>query len=212
MPVKTVGRKEIEYINDNQGRFVLPTLYSQTKTGAVNEWRIWSLRNEVQAEGGQIGGKTRLFPSTSHQGKNIGRSNETTDEDQALSEAHTKWMKKQDGNYTPGKPENFSNNKDDKAKRKTSPSKVPSGIIKPTLAYKYSEKKHLVNWPWIATPKIDGIRGIARLVDGKVQIHSRQGTIWLLLTSLKGVLKEIFDIFPDIVLDGEIYSHTLPCN
>jgi ATP-dependent DNA ligase len=209
MPFKTIGRKTIEYTLF-EGKCVLSTLYSQTKTGAVNEWRIWSEGNTVQAEGGQIGGNTRLFPSTSHQGKNIGRSNETSPEEQALSEAHTKWMKKQDGIYTTEKPSEESNEKVYREKRKASPKKVPCGIIKPTLAYKYSEKKHLVNWPWIATPKIDGIRGIARRVDDKVQMQSRQGTIWLLLASLKGVLREVFDEFPEIVLDGEIYSHTIP--
>ena len=210
MSVKTVGKKQIEYTKHKDGRCMLPSLYSLTKTGAVNEWRIWSIGNQVQAEGGQIGGNTRLFPPTTHQGKNIGKANETTDDNQALSEAHTKWMKKQDGNYTTEKPDNISNDKVEREKRKTSPKKVPIGIIKPTLAYKYSEKKHLVNFPWIATPKIDGIRGIARLVDGKVQLQSRQGTVWLLLTSLKEVLMNVFLKYPDIVLDGEIYSHTLP--
>jgi ATP-dependent DNA ligase len=194
---KVVGKKTIEYYAKD-GDLFLPTLYSRTKTGAINQWKVWVSGHTVHSEGGQVGGNLRLFPPTKYFGKNIGKANETSDEDQALSEAHTKWMKKQDGIYTPDYPSD-----DKKVELSTSD-------IKPVLAYKYQEKKHKVNWPWIGTPKIDGIRCIARLIDGKVQLQSRQGTIWMLLTSLKGVLKEVFDEYPDIVLDGEIYSHTIP--
>ena len=81
------------------------TLYKRTKTAAIQYWKI-SVEAEsdsvsvVTKESGQLG---TLNP-VKHQeiiteGKNIGRSNETSPYEQACSEADSDWKKKHDEGY-----------------------------------------------------------------------------------------------------------------
>lgn len=194
MPTIQIAKKIIPYTEGDDGEFFFPTLYHTNKAGKQLWWRIWTLGDVIYAEGGQQDGKTREFPPVECKGKNIGRTNETSPEEQALCDAHTKWTKKQDQGYSTSKTE-----------QKTT-------IILPMLANKFEDKKHVIEYPWLASPKIDGVRCIARLIDGQITLQSRQGTFWQQMQPLKEQLTRIFETYPDLVLDGEIYSHTLPFN
>ena len=88
-------------------------------------------------------------------GKNVGKKNETTDNQQALFEAYSMWLKKQDQNYT-------IVNESEK------PANVPPTNILPMLANKFTERKKYLKKPFAVSPKLDGVRVIARLVNDKL--------------------------------------------
>ena len=77
----------------------LPRLYKITKTGATQICEISYDGPTFSVRWGQLEGKiqTKATPCT---GKNIGRSNETTPEFQAMLEATAKHKKKIDSGYS----------------------------------------------------------------------------------------------------------------
>ena len=65
----------------------LPTLYKLDSKGKTREWTIRFDANEFWSAQGIVGMKIRQNNPTTCEGKNIGRSNETTPEEQAELEA-----------------------------------------------------------------------------------------------------------------------------
>ena len=163
----------------------LPTLY---KMGSKSEIRVWSITTEgstYSVSHGALGGAQQETLVTC-KGKNIGRANETTGEQQAISEAQGLWNKQKD--------------------RKGYTVEIPTTQPNlPMLAHKYKDHKHKVKMPSIVSGKIDGLRLILSVQDGKVTTTSRTGTTF---TGLDHITRE-YATFDDIVLDGELYSRTL---
>ena len=77
----------------NPFKFELPTLYARSKTGAVLTWDIEVEDNMYRTITGQLDGTKVISSWTACKGKNIGRKNETTDQQQAEAEAVSKWKK-----------------------------------------------------------------------------------------------------------------------
>src|SRR4051812_18454450 len=82
----------------------LPQLYSLSSKGKVKLWGVRVVgRGEdihVLSYHGYVGAKIVDELSSPIQGKNIGRKNETTPEQQAILEAKSKWQGKIDKNYS----------------------------------------------------------------------------------------------------------------
>lgn len=85
-------------------------------------------------------------------GKNIGKKNETTPEEQAISEIQSEAAKKCDKGYGPE-------------------GEAREGLPLPMLAHKYEDRGHDIVWPAYVQPKLDGVRC---LTDG-VRFWSRLG-------------------------------------
>jgi ATP-dependent DNA ligase len=119
------------------------------------------------------------------EGKNIGRSNETTPEEQAEIEAAAKIVKKlKEGYY------------------ETEEEALNEVVLLPMLAKVFGKEEKKVTYPCYAQPKLDGMRGLG---DCKKQtLGSRSG-------NQIETLGHITDVFPDthIILDGELYAHGL---
>lgn len=77
----------------------LPILYKYTTKGQAQQWEVIIEDNRFYTREGMVGGKLTLSLPTICQGKNIGRSNETTPEQQAWLEGKAKWQKKVDKGY-----------------------------------------------------------------------------------------------------------------
>ena len=71
-----------------------PTLYKYDSRGLVQEWTIWVQGNKFWTVEGVKGGKLTTSEPTVCFGKNVGRANETTDKEQAIKEAQSKFQKK----------------------------------------------------------------------------------------------------------------------
>lgn len=121
---------------------LFPKLYKYTTRGQVQEWEIICPDGEnyyYTIEGIQNGKLTTSEP-TYCSGKNIGKSNETTDEEQAQLEAKAKWEKKLRSGY---------NEVLTKEKK----------FFEPMLAFEYSKySKLLFTVPTFIQPKLDGVR------------------------------------------------------
>ena len=74
----------------------LDTLYKRTTTGATQSWEIEVDSNKFRTISGQLDGKKITNNWTVCDGKNIGKANATTGEEQALKEAEAKHQKKRD--------------------------------------------------------------------------------------------------------------------
>lgn len=170
--------------------FAYETLYKKTTTGAIQIWRKERLGNRYRTVSGQINGAAVTSEWTTVEGKNVGRSNETTPEQQAISEIESQYTKKlSQGGY-------HKNIKDvDTVK-----------FFKPMLADKFDPKYLPTDDTRVyVQPKLDGMRCIATK-DG---LFSRQGKPILSVPHVVEALKPHFDSDTDLILDGELYSHDL---
>ena len=169
----------------------LPTLYSRTSNGAVQQWTIEVTGNTYRTHEGLKDGKITTSMPTVCDSKNVGRANETTPEDQALSEAKSKWQKKLDSGYY----EDISKIDIEK-------------FSEPMLAKKYDDEFDASMFPVYSQPKLDGMRCVARK-DG---LWSRGGKKILSVPHIEKQLESFFKANPNVILDGELYCDKLANN
>ena len=74
-------------------------LYKYTTIGQAQQWQIKVDGNKYWTEEGIVGGTITTSSPTFCYGKNVGRSNQTTDDEQAVLEARSKHQKKLDKGY-----------------------------------------------------------------------------------------------------------------
>ena len=142
--------------------------------------------NKFRTISGQKEGKKTTSEWTTCKGKNIGKKNETTPNQQALAEAYAKMQKKLEKEY------------------KRSIDDVDTIIFRsPMLAVEYT-KVELV-YPLYCQPKLDGVRCVANK-DG---LWTRNGKRIVSCPHIIEALAVLFDEEPDIELDGELYNHEL---
>nr|WQM86984.1 ATP-dependent DNA ligase [Marseillevirus cajuinensis] len=214
---------------------MLPILYCETKTGKTMQWRVWNEGSNIIKEFGYVGGKLRLV-ETKAKAKNVGRSNKTTPEEQAVKERDCAWIKQLDKGYSvdrkdeeameflskilAAKEEAGGNNHNVMAGSKVEtnkPVKATKEIFLPMLAEKYCDimdpnkktraKKFAFREGSVAQPKLDGVRCIARIVDGEVELLSRKGKQIVHLQHIREAILELLKGKEDMVLDGELYFH-----
>ncbi|MCK5607857.1 ATP-dependent DNA ligase [Candidatus Pacearchaeota archaeon] len=73
-----------------------PALYAKDQKGKTLIWNISVDGNTFITSYGKIDGKQIVRPKVIEEGKNIGRANETTPDEQALAEATALWVKQRD--------------------------------------------------------------------------------------------------------------------
>lgn len=172
----------------------LPTLYKKTSTGAIQTWSIGVDKNVIVVHHGQQGGKIQRTEETIKEGKNVGRSNETTPAEQALLEATSKW----EGKIKKGYVEDIS--------RAAAGEKDIEGGYDCMLAHKFADHGHKIVYPAYTQPKLNGHRCLAVIEDGVCTLWSRTRKP---ITSMPHIVKELQDAYPDgrHELDGELYNH-----
>jgi len=130
-------------------------------------------------------------------GKNIGRKNETTPLQQAISEAEGLWNKKKDAGYAPS----------------PAPAPAPAtvaetesavGIPLPMLAQDFNKRAKSMLFPCLAQRKLDGVRCVA--ISGR-GLFSRNGKPNS--SHLKHIQDDVNKLPAGTILDGELYSDTL---
>ena len=165
-------------------------LYKRSKTGAIQQWEVFVEGDKYWTEHGQVGGKITVGVPTVCEAKNVGRSNEMSESEQAQFIARRKWEDRQkyDG-YTP------DINAVDKGK----------GYFECTLAHKWEPNAKKMPEKIMGSPKLDGLRCIITK-DGA---FTRNGKKYVTTKFIEESLKDFFEEHPDIVLDGELYCHRL---
>lgn len=169
-----------------------PEIYKQDSAGKVRTWQYlvgtdgndWGWATVSGTKGGQK--VTSTWRKVT--GKNVGRSNETSPEQQAHLEAEASMDKKLERGYFRdlGNVGTFDK-------------------FKPMLAIGY--EKAAIAWEKgvYVQPKLDGIRCIAR-ADG---LWTRQGKPIVSVPHIFEALKPMFWANPNLILDGELYNHDL---
>jgi ATP-dependent DNA ligase len=173
----------------------LKTLYKKTSTGAQQEWTISTMGAIITTVYGQTGGAMQTATDVIKEGKNVGRKNETTREQQAEAEALSQWEKKLKKGY----------HEDPDAAMKGKVSDVIEGGIFPMLAAKYSEQAEKIIWPAYVQPKLDGHRMTAVVERSKCTLWSRTRKPILSLPHIVAAVERLG--VRSGVFDGEAYNH-----
>ena len=188
----------------------LPTLYKLTSTGAIQQWTVAVDGNTISTTYGQVGGAMQTTHDVITEGKNLGRSNATTSEQQAQLEAAAQHEKKRKAGYV--------------ADLATAQAGGTDGVIEggvlPMLAKVYEDRADKVTFPIAVQPKLDGHRCIA-----VVEVSGGEGvsaSLWSRtrkpIKSMPHIVAELRTVFAErlrtgeisdgtYVTDGELYSH-----
>lgn len=180
-----------------------PMLFKRTSTGAIQFWHITAydrggdLGARIETTYGQDGTDS---PQTTvddiKTGKNAGKANETSAYQQADKEARAQWEKKKKRSYVELL---------DDAKAGKVDTKSIKGGADPMLAHKYADHAHKITFPCYAQPKLDGIRCIAVIKDGKATLWTRTRKQ---ITSLPHIVEQLeANSSVDQIIDGELYNH-----
>jgi len=127
----------------------LPMLFARTNTGAIQTWTIEVDGNKYRTHYGQLDSdKIQITEWTLCDGKNTGKKNATSAEDQAVKEAKATWKKKKESGY-------FENINDIDG----------IGFTEPMLAKNYDDYKDDLKYPVYSQPKLDGCLSSDTLVS-----------------------------------------------
>lgn len=181
-----------------------PRLYGDTSTGKKKYWDISVKKDELEegyniiTEYGMLGtNKPVVAIKTIMEGKNIGKTNETSVYEQAIFEAESKWKKKKSEGMD--EMDNIDITKLS-IKGQTSENENESKKIFPMLALNFTQRSHDINFPCYVQAKLDGVRCIIN----KGKMTSRQAKEFKHLDHIRSELKNC-----PYTLDGELYSDTL---
>jgi ATP-dependent DNA ligase len=165
---------------------LLDTIYKKTKTGKLQQWTVWTDGATIYTEHGQVGGQLQLDEKIV-KGKNIGKKNETSPEDQAEKEAIAMRVKRLKKDYSETIEE------------------AKLGKMLPMLAKDFTKRSGTILYPAYIQPKLDGCRCLAyRDETGKVVMKTRGGSFW----DVRHIEEDLNRVLqPGVVLDGELYVH-----
>jgi len=136
---------------------VFPKLYKYSSLGQIQSWQIFTNGDHYWTEEGILYGTITRSSPTCCQGKNKGKSNETSNTQQAILEATAKFQKKLDKGYN----EVLTTDKK---------------FFEPMLAFELKQyEKLLFTVPTFVQPKLDGVRCI--LKDGKLTTRAGKSIV-----------------------------------
>jgi DNA ligase-1 len=175
----------------------LQTLYKIDTKGKLREWTMHIDGASFYAVKGLVDGKKTTDKATTTIAKNVGRSNETTPEEQAELQAQAKFQKKLDSGY--------ALDEVDAQKKK---------FYEPMLAHNFKDRQdELVGkYPVFSQPKLDGIRCIVRKEGNTLIGRTRNGKEIECIPHILKSLNGFFLAYPKAILDGELYNHDLRDN
>lgn len=160
------------------------TLYGKDSKGKLKQWTVYTDGAVVTVAHGRVGGKITEKSYTA-EAKNIGRSNETTPEEQAELEAFAKWTKQLKNGYYKTKEEAENH--------------VPSTPMK---CQDYKDYPERVVFPGYAQYKLNGLRS---MINMKGECLSKAGEVYNLPPHWKGIPNFISEVVGH-PLDGEVFA------
>jgi len=164
----------------------MKTLYKRSTTGKISEWSIEVEGNKFRTISGFTDGLKVTSEWTVCEAKSY-----CTSEEQALKQAKALHKKKIDL----GAFENIGD--------------IDKPVFfKPMLAHDYKDYEDKIKYPVVTQPKLDGVRCI---VDAN-GMRSRNGKELISAPHIYEALKPLFEKYPDLVFDGELYAHKDTCD
>jgi len=146
----------------------------------------------IYTEYGQVNGKITITePTIITEGKNIGKSNETSILTQSLIHMRNLYLKKIKTGYS------------------LKVSNITTDNIFPMALQVYDKHKKHIKYPCYIQPKLDGIRLISKIENSEVKLLSRRLNEFIGFNFIKEEIKLLLENEPNIILDGELYNHNL---
>lgn len=186
-----------------------PTLYKRGSSGKVQEWTISvsgdeSLSQEpfgvIHVTHGQKDGKKQTTNDIVREGKNAGKKNSTTAVEQAMAEAEAKWTKQIERKGYVESLERASAGETD-----------AEGGIAPMLAQPLDKAGHRMVFPGHAQRKLNGVRCIVQIQNGKVTLWSRQRTQIFGVPHIQKAYELAFaGVDGELLFDGELFRPGWP--
>lgn len=159
-------------------------IYKKDSSGKIRFLEIRNYENFVVQISGVVGTNSPVINKSACEAKNVGKSNATTPEEQALIEAQAKLTEKMRLGYF---------NSIEEAQEKGG-----KDFLLPMLAKDFKKELKKVKYPCYVQPKLDGMRSLATEDEG---FMSRTGKAIDTLGHI--VLADL----EDSILDGELYAH-----
>jgi ATP-dependent DNA ligase len=184
-----------------------PALFGESSHGKRKVWRIRVEERDgmgvIVTEHGYEDGKMVSNERVIEKGKNLGKKNETTAVQQAISEAKSAWNKKKDAAYAPdGEIGAAAGGAGAEGSDSDAPAAAATAVPLPMLAHDYNKRGKSIVFPCYAQKKLDGVRCVAT----KSGLFSRNGKAFPHLEHIRDEIKAIKE---DVILDGELYSDEL---
>jgi len=207
------------------GQIEFPKLFSKTnKSDSIRFWNIYAiLKNNkttlninmdiidnekfkefnviyknlkiyIFTEYGIINGKlTKTEPTIIDIGKNLNKLNETNIITQSLINMRNLYLKKIKSGYV------------------LNLDKINTINIFPMALQVYKKFKKYIKYPCYIQPKLDGIRLIGKnnLETNEVDLLSRRLNVFYGFDFIKEEIKILLQGYPDLILDGELYNHSM---
>lgn len=169
-----------------------PSLYGKPSNGTkVKKWTISVEPKEdfwiIKRVYGYIGFKETESVKEIKKGKNIGKKNETTPRQQAISEAESMWTKQKEQGYC------------------ETVEDIQDTSFLPMLAHNYTKRQGDIKTPFYTQPKLDGVR-VTVTSDGV--LSSRTGKPYVGFEHISESVKNLM-IDDGIILDGELFTFDL---
>lgn len=166
-------------------------IYKKDTKGNIRYLNIIAEGSNIIQQSGILDTENEVEHVKEAKPKNIGKTNTTTAEQQAILEVEsTITSKLKEGYFT----------SIEEAEEQV--------VILPMLAKSYKDEAKKIEWDnCFIQPKLDGMRCLAHItVDGNVTLVSRDGRV---IENMNHIIKELSNIKEDIILDGELYAHGL---
>lgn len=170
----------------------MKTLYSLDSKGKTRIWRQEISDNKYRTISGLKDGNLVTSEWTVCEGKNIGKSNETSPEEQAKLEVEAKYEKQLKTGYSES---------EGGAAKGTS-------YVEPQLAKLYEDYQEKIDFnkePWLIQCKFNGNRCVAT----KNGLFTRKGERYMSVSHIEDSLQPFFILYPNAVIDGELYNYKL---
>ena len=202
-----------------------PTLSNTAKTGKAQYWSIRVTQNAdghgvITTKYGFVGGAEQTGEKIISEGKNVGKKNETSPFQQAVSEARASWNKKQTIGYAQEAVVSAGAGSGASASASVSPGPdagiaadrsavIDVDIPLPMLAEKFQQRGKAIVFPCFIQPKFDGTRtvGLCGIPLGKPCLYSRNRKTYPHLEHIQAVLRKLPS---GLILDGEVFTKALP--
>lgn len=216
-----LGERSVDVVLPGKIRHVLPTLYIP-RANRITEWIVFCIQDSDDPDTWYISTKSRVWPDGKWKieeakmvaNKNVGRKNQRLGEDQALAEAQSKFdlkVRKGHGTEDIEEAQEFFDNE--------GAGKVDKYSLQPMLGKDIQEKgrgsgekvfaEKRLHYPVTVQKKINGLHQMAfydEKLDEVVMI-SRTGKKFTVFPHMREALLPWFRKHPNIILDGELYSH-----
>jgi ATP-dependent DNA ligase len=181
---------DLQIAIEKEREMIYHKLYSRDSKDKIRVWFMEQRGNKYRTTSGIDGGAMVTAEWTTVEGKNIGRSNETSSTEQATKEIEAKYKDQMATGYF-----DAINDIDTQL------------YFEPMLAKKYEDYKNAIEWDKgvYVSGKLDGLRCIIH----KKGMFSRNGKPIISAPHIFNSLKSIFDIIPSLILDSELYCDRL---